>query len=769
MKTFRSFLVLTFCWLIGCTLEAQTAIGQWSDHLSYRSLSQVCLAGSRVYGASQGGVCYFDTTDYSVVRMNRVTGLSDVGVASIAYDAVTKSLIVAYSNANIDIVQNDRVYNLADIKRSSMVSNKVINAIVCHNRCAYLACGFGIVVVSLDRHEIKETYYLDVENGTNVNDIAFTDSLIVAATNDGLLMADKNNRLLNIYSNWHRDTTSLMQGQVVKALSVNDGRLLARTYFDNAAEQTVYRQDEDGNFVPWLSGDFRSVEAYENFITASQHDSVTVYDKSYRFCYSIKNVDWMSMDANDAVVSSDGSVWIAHNWAGLVRTRFDSERVDSYSPNGPYSDEAYRLKAYGDKMFLCRGGKLPTYSSAYIPAQLSIWQNGRWRLLNEVQGLDTLYDFLDVAVNPKDTAEWLVASWYDGLVGMRNEYVEQVYDATSTNGHLQSYYEGNFRAVLTGAVEFDKKGNAWMLNSLQDRGLVVRYRSGEWQSFDVSSMTGGTQIDKLVVDSVRGYVWFAGSANRIYVHDGERMAYVDPNNGSRMSTTSVTCLVQDHEGDIWVGTNKGVKKIYDGYRAFNDGGRGERSPVTCANILFMQDEKVEYLMAYESVTCMAVDGANRKWVGTATGGLYLLSASGMEELLHFNTSNSPLLSNKIISVAVHPQSGDVFVATDMGVQSYRGTATYNNGFTDEHIYAYPNPVRPDYDGPIAVKGFSRNALVHITDAAGHTVGAMRANGGQAVWNGRDQSGRKVRSGVYYVFASSEDGQQRAVAKVLVIR
>ena len=172
------------------------------------------------------------------------------------------------------------------------------------------------------------------------------------------------------------------------------------------------------------------------------------------------------------------------------------------------------------------------------------------------------------------------------------------------------------------------------------------------------------------------------------------------------------------------------------YHTFDNGGNGEKSPVTSLNIVISSGDIAEYLMAYESITCMAVDGANRKWVGTAAGGLYLISSNGLDEIYHFTSSNSPLFSDKIICIGVQPQSGEVFVGTDKGLQSFRSTATYATSIPQSEIYAFPNPVHPDYTGAIAIKGFTRDALVHITDAAGHVVFSTTAHGGQAIWYGR---------------------------------
>ena len=331
-------------------------------------------------------------------------------------------------------------------------------------------------------------------------------------------------------------------------------------------------------------------------------------------------------------------------------------------------------------------------------------------------------------------------------------------------------YQGGFDLIVVPGVAFDRKGDLWVLNSHSTHALAVRRANGTWENFSTMSMVSTPEVDKLVCDSLTGFKWFCGRSNVIYVHDGDsRMAKVNPNNGSKLSTDAVTALVQDQNGNLWMGTNKGIKVIYDGYKAFQNGGNGETSPVTCSNITISNGEFAEYLMAYESITAIAVDGANRKWVGTANGGLYLISANGLEQLEHFTAANSPLFSDKIIALGINERTGEVYVGTDLGLQVYRGTATYAESIPLDQVYAFPNPVRPDYDGPIAIKGFTRNGIVHITDAAGHTVYSTTANGGQAIWNGRNLSGERVASGVYYVFASDAQGSNRSVAKILIIR
>ena len=782
MRSFIKYsgLLLTF---VGWSLASlsQVAIGQWRDHLAYGSLHKVCLAGNRVYGAANMGIFYYDRQGQAVTRMSKVDGLSDVGVSAIAYDPASHYLVVAYDNANVDLMCDDRVYNISDIKRSAISGDKRIQSIRFLNRKAYLSCSFGIVVVDLERHEIAETYYIGTGGAyLAVNDIAFTDSLIVAATASGLRMAHRSSRFLNIASNWAADTTSLLRGMAIDRIELNDTTLLAVADYYGDGSRCIFRLSlregvpVEQSTLPWLSGAIRSMRCANSRVVVTYYDSVTVYSGSYVPVVTVGDVGWLEMQANDAVCSSDGTLWIAHNWAGLATISPSGMLAGVQMPTSPASDNVYRLVPYKDRMMVCPGGRLTTYEKAYLEGNIYTFKEEGWHTLDKASASVSFSDVLDVAVNPKNKKQMLAAAWGCGIVDITDNKPVALYDNTTTSGVLHPFTSGSFSSLLTGAVSYDSKGNAWILNALVDEALVELRKDGTWQSFNTSAMvgtsSGHSEVDKLLCDSVRGYKWFFGRANRIFVHDGEsRMAYVDPNNGSKLETSSVSCLVQDHEGDLWMGTNKGLKLLGNCSNAFANGGAGEKSPVTAMNITISNDQFAEYLMAYESVTCMAVDGANRKWVGTASGGLYLISPNGQDELLHFTSANSPLFSDKIIAVAVQPQSGEVFIGTDKGLQSYRGTATYAEAYPDDDIHAFPNPVRPDYNGPIAIKGFSRNALVHITDVAGHVVFSTTASGGQALWNGRTNSGRPVASGTYYVFASDKDGKMRSVTKVLVIK
>lgn len=769
VKLWTLTLALCLFHLASCGLRAQTAIGHWRDCIDLTATFHVEVGGDQVWFAARNGISRFDKGDRTLRTLSRSTGLSDAGIAAVGYDTATSSLVLAYSNANVDIVQSGRVYNLSDIKRTELSSNKDIHSIRFHKGRAYLSTGFGMVVVDLVRREIEETWYLAADGGLlTVYDVAFVGDSIYAATAEGILRADTAERHLSIGSRWARD--SRLAGTTVTRLASFAGTLVAAGYTSDPELFDIYRLGPAG-YVALAAGELRSLHAGGGRLALSMGDSVVAYDTAFQVTATYTAFSWDRMSAHDAVFDDEGTLWVAHAWDALVGIHADGSD-ETHGIESPASgDNVYRLVPFADHMLLCPGGHTTTYSNSFIGANLFTATGRHWHGLDLSNGmLDGVYDIVDAAVNPRDTAETIAAIWGTGLASIRNNAVQSIYDESNTGGALQSYVVGSFSSLRTGAVAFDSRGNLWTTVSHTDHALAVRRSDGSWKSFSTAPLSSMLHLDKIVYDSVRNYIWLAGHDNAVYVHDGEsRMARIDPNNGSKLQTESVNTIVQDHSGNIWIGTNKGIKVITDGHNAFRNGGNGETSPVNCSNITISNGEFAEYLMAYENITAIAVDGANRKWVGTASGGLYLISANGLEQLEHFTAATSPLFSDKVVCVAIQPRSGEVYVGTDRGLQVYRSTATAADLEPQPTVYAFPNPVRPGYDGPIAVKGLTRNALVHITDASGNTVFSTQAHGGQAIWDGRTLGGQKVASGVYYIFASDADGANRSVTKVLIIR
>jgi ligand-binding sensor domain-containing protein len=225
----------------------------------------------------------------------------------------------------------------------------------------------------------------------------------------------------------------------------------------------------------------------------------------------------------------------------------------------------------------------------------------------------------------------------------------------------------------------------------------------------------------------------------------------------------VYSIAEDLNGDIWIGTSMGIAVFATPHRVWQEGTYYAYQPS-----LELGDGIYHPLLETETISAIAVDGANRKWLGTKSSGLYLVSARGDKEISHFTTDNSPLLSNNITSLALHPKTGELFIGTDLGLISYQGDAPEGE-LSFEQVYVYPNPVRETYHGPVTIKGLMKDADIRITDVAGNLVHKTKSLGSQVVWDGKNLNGRRVSTGVYFIFAADAIGEQTHIAKLLFIR
>jgi hypothetical protein len=218
-------------------------------------------------------------------------------------------------------------------------------------------------------------------------------------------------------------------------------------------------------------------------------------------------------------------------------------------------------------------------------------------------------------------------------------------------------------------------------------------------------------------------------------------------------------MANDKDGFIWIGTARGIAVVQCPERLFEPGGCEAILPVA------QQDRFAGFLFQNEEVRTIAVDPANRKWIGTRNG-VWCISSSGDKVIYRFTENNSPLLSNDVKQIAIDRQSGEVYFSTFNGICSFRSTAAAPTE-TKQEVLVFPNPVPPGYNGSIVLRGAVNNALVKITELNGRLVYQARSLGGQVVWDGRNYNGGKVASGVYLVFIKSDNGPERQVGKVVI--
>lgn len=761
------FAILFFIFMALQVMSQDIAIGQWRDHLSYNKATSVAQSSKHIFCVANGNLYKMDKTTFEVERMSKANGLSDFDITDIAYDNTSSTLIITYRNTNIDIVKENKVYNLRDILNKSILGNKTINSVAVKNDFAYLACGFGIVVIDLNKLEIKDTYNIQFNgNPQNVNEISFSSTEIFAATNRGVYRAEQSNPFLSAPSSWNT-----MPGfDAVKHKSIAYFNNQLYTIIDNSASSSdIYFFNEQLQLWQRLdttqSFFCNAIKSDGTRLIACYRGGVYYYNTS-----KIRDDQFTGFETNSETFDGlmDGEFcWIADFNNGLIKRRMGTFEYSVYRPNGPESNDSYYLKHRNGVIYSVPGGAIGL-SPRFRRGGISYFTNNEWFVLPHyiAGGPNDAYDLMTIDANPEDKDNIFIGSWGRGVVEIKNK--EAVANYNNRNSELDSVF--GFSAVLVQGLMFDNSGNLWISNAAVQNPLVVYTKNKNWMNFNFPGLNL-PNVQKLIVTR-NNQKWLIAEKTGAFVYDDNNTIenkgddqfkhYTFEVGKGGITGSDIFCIEEDLNGEIWIGTDKGVSVIYSPEQSFDN------SAPDAQQIKIEQDGYVQFLLESEQVTAIKTDAANRKWIGTANSGVYLMNQDGTKQLKNFTIDNSPLVSNNINSIEILESTGEVFFATDKGIMSYKDVATEGLNECND-ILVYPNPVRSNHQGVIAIRGLVNNAIVKITDATGNLVQETNAFGGQAIWDGTDARGNKVPAGVYFVFAADKEGNKGCNTKILIAR
>ncbi len=763
-------------------VSAQTAIGQWRDHFPYNKAVAVATTESSVaYCATKAAIFRFDPATNEIDRYTKANALSDVNINTMAWNSALQALVVGYENGNLDVLRNGKGSNLSDIRRSSIIGDKGIYNILFDGTTAYLSCGFGIVVVDLAVLEVRETWLIGPGGSQlQVNGLTFHNDSLFAATDAGLYAAWRNEPNLAAFTNWTKRTDIPQPNGKYSAVVSFAGKLLAnqRTNIDEGDTLFIY----DGSWqrfsslFGWRNLNY-NVSADGQFVVVPHKYNVQVYNTSMVEVNSYGAYSPNGAFPAQAVRTPAGFSWIADTQIGLVR----SDNYQIITPDGPTNVNAYRMNAAAGALYVATGAVAGNWSNQFLKDGVHSYVNGDWYTTDKSN--DALYntgvnafggtvnDIMAVAVDPEDPDHVFVGTWDDGLMELRGRHVEGYYYAdNSTLGYETS--SGTTKVNVAG-LDFDKDGNLWISNANADAPISVRTASGSWRAYDPGSVLNNNNLVSDILAADNGLKWLLRPRSNGMVVFNDGGTITDPADDQykvlttyegqgKLPSLDVFSLAEDADNEVWIGTGKGVAVFYNPDAVFS----GDN--FDCQQILIEQDGNVQILLETEAVSAIAVDGANRKWLGTQSSGAYLVSPDGTEQVLHFTMGNSPLPSNNVLSIAIDGVTGEVYLGTDQGIISYRGDAI--EGAKDSDCATvFPNPVRETYSGPVAITGLVADSDVRITDVAGNLVYRARSLGGQAIWPATNMSGERVSTGVYLIFASDDTGEFKCNTKVMVVR
>ncbi len=719
--------------------QVNIPLGTWRTHFQYQDVRKVVLAQSRVYVATANTLFYLDETDNSVNKLTQIDGLSEVGIASLFFDTERQTLIIGYQNGTIDFLQNNEIRPFLAIAQTPQLQDKNITSLAVYDGYCYAGTPAGVVVVDISETEIVESY---TEIGPNadpvaVNDIEIINSTIYLATNLGLLTAPLNEGLnLQDFNNW---SIAIPPGNFpfLSQLAWKNGQL----YAAHRNRIFTYNGDVWADLSSALGGDvIVSMDAQQDLlITLNGNVSSRVVNDAFQDVYVTDQLLRTSTGV-------PGSLFIGSTNEGLLQGS-----VGQLFPTvlaGPPTDQIAEISILGDEVYV-----LPETVSLFDkqfaePGNYGVFSEGTWTIESTPQ-------VNNLSAVAQANGKIYFSSVGDGLLDMTSNIL---YDHKNA-AHPLTAESFSDSLIIVPSIATGAENELWVLNKDADRGLHRLGADGVWESFSLGFGQGARFPEKLSVSTRTGIVWVASDpqVSGLYLYNPQEDISLNLSNAGGLPSSRINDLVIDREDEVWVATNRGIAFFQSSDSPFFDGFDDAIVPVIDGS----------FLLDNEPVSAIAVDGGNRKWVGTYDG-IWLIEESGDEVVQRFTTQNSPLPSDSIVSIDINPVSGEVFIATSRGLISYRSDATAA-GRQFGTVKVFPNPVPPGFRGLIGISGLAQDVNVKITDIDGNLIKEMFANGGTAMWDGRDNYGQSVNTGIYLVFAGNSDGSETFVGKFAVVR
>lgn len=755
--------ILVIITLLFCLRSyGQTPVGTWSDHLVYNTVTSISVGSDEVFASTGSSILVYSKSYDELKKISRINGLTETGIGTIGWSEENKTLIIGYASANVDLVKNNTIYNIPDIERKYIPGKKEINRIRTSGKYGYLACSFGIVVIDLVKREIYDTWKPGSgADNTEVWDITFGDGKIFAATGNGVYSADLSNPGLSYFNNWNLiNTLPDFSGKYTAAV-YSGTKLYVNLSIPRTDGDKVYSIDGTASLLSYQPGVYNlSFDLSSSGFTITSSSGV-IYYNSNGSLNKVISPSWASPSLSQAI-TANGDIWIADKNSGLIRGKNMAEFTALTLP-GPASNNAYSITSLNGKTIISGGGADVAWNNLLRPLQVSIHENNTWSSFKSGTDIDAMRSLID----PGNNNHVFVSVWNSGLLEYQGDELINRYD--ETNSPLQTIIPGKKFVRICG-LAMDMNKNLWITQTEVDGSIKILKPDGTWivNPVTIDAPTIGdiiiTKTGQKWIVLPRGYGLFVlddkGTPENFNDDVYKKMLVKDSKNNI---ISNVYSIAEDLDGNIWVGTDQGPLIYFNPDKVFETDLKAFRISIPRNDGTGLAD----YMLSTELITSIAVDGANRKWLGTFSSGAYLLSPDGTTQIKNYNESNSPILSNSIVSLAIDNKTGDIWFGTSKGVQSVRGEATAGDEKFAK-IYAFPNPVREDFTGNMTVTGLMRDTQIRITDISGNLVYETVSDGGQATWDLKTYNGKRVSTGVYLIFCASSDGSQSAVTKVLVI-
>ncbi len=743
----------------------------WKGYFSYNDIKDLSVSPKSIFAASENALFTKKIATNEIKTTNTIDGLSGQTISSIYYSVSSNKTLVGYENGLI-IVINDAdgsMLNVVDIISKQLPANiKKVNHFMEYEGIVYVSCDFGIVQFNLATMQFGDTYFIG-DNGTQtiVTQTTVYNGYIFAATNHGIKKADITNKNLVDFNQWTliaEGSWTSIEAFGTELIAINSSGYINK-YVVNSNTFTGFLA------LSQPSVDMRVTGIYLIVTTPS---SVYVYNNQLSLVRQINSSQIAGTNSRFSCAASiDDVIYIGTNEDGLITTTISNYSVfENSTPEGPLRNNVFALQATSTSLWTVFGG----YSSDYNPYTyignnpntfgISKYSATGWLNIpyGKVLGAKAI---ARITVNPNNENEVYASSFFSGLLKIVDDVPTLLYNQANSGLETLTFVGPSYFDVRINGAAFDKSGTLWVTNSRIKKGLKSLNSSGQWQSFSMDNilvLSESVSFGRIAIDK-NGTKWMTTNRDGIIGFNESINTFkkiTDGTDTGNLPIYDARAVAVDNNGQLWIGTTGGLRILPNVGSFLTD------AQLNTNSIIIIDNNLPQELMYGQFITDIVVDGANNKWIGTADSGVFLVSPNGQQTIYHFTISNSPLPSNVINDIEINSTTGEVFIATDKGLISFKGIATAAKNDLS-NVYVYPNPVRPEYTGTVKIAGLLDKANIKITDIEGNLVYETTSEGGTIEWDTTAFGKYKVASGVYMIFVASQDGSETKVKKVMIIR
>lgn len=754
-----------------CFGQGQPAVYQWSNINTYNQVVDLAYYGQKFYCATESGFFIHHKDENYTETFSKAKGMNDIDLTALDYDPTTKNLIIGYKNSNIDLWDGYRFRNISDLRLANITGNKQIYHILAYQGKAYISTGVGLIILDIKDRKIDKTirFYHD-QAVSEVYQTSILDQRIFVSTTEGIFTNNISDPFIENSNNW----TSISSFPAAQLTTYND------LLFYNERD-TIYHSDKNLNinlfYIAPFEIDLLAQHPHGIWISGNTEDADR---KTWQLDIHASLMDSLQLNQPTQIISlEDGSTWYSDNsdYRQVGIYGFHKSKgfnlSENLTPSGPGVQEAYDVDAINGRIYIAHGAyQEDNYLRSHNRKNFSTYVNNKWHHYHWVSDEDYIEDFVRILAHPQND-QFYVGSFACGVLKYNDPWNYELFDGT----RLPSYSNLSPESKV-GGMAWDKDLNLWIttnysnneLTALQPDGSIIPMRSV------LTNISGALphSAGDIIIDN-HNNKWFTTTSSNggviIYDDGGTlentnddryRILKAGEGNGG-LPSANTKSIAKDLNGTIWVGTDNGIGIIYCPDRVLEGNCEATRKLVTNP-----EDGFTSAIFDHQMVNAIAVDGGNRKWIGTSTGA-WLISPDGDEELLHFNQENSPLPDNYIRRIKIDQSNGDVYFVTSKGIAVFKGDAIAGQPHLNNDLHIYPNPVPPHFQGKIVIDNLMDQSDVRITDINSNLVYKTISNGGRATWDGYDYTGAKAQSGIYIVYIINAKGTLTKSGKFVIHR